>query len=63
MDRQARRDGTDGMQVVKENIATFFNICGVVFHYTFIPVVIYLGVKAGTEPGMPPISIGSILFA
>ena len=33
------------------------------FHWGFMPTVIYLGFQKGAEPGMPELSLASLLWA
>ena len=33
------------------------------FHWGFLPTVLYLGFRKGSEPGMPPLTLASILWA
>ena len=34
-----------------------------VFHWGFIPTVLYLGFSKGSEPGMPELTLASLLWA
>ena len=33
------------------------------FHWGFLPTVLYLGFRKGSEPGMPPLTLASVLWA
>jgi len=46
----------------KRRISTVTTLAKTTFHWTFIPVVLYLGFKQGAEPGMPPLTILSLLW-
>ncbi|KAH7639589.1 translocase of outer membrane 7 [Dermatophagoides farinae] len=37
-------------------------VCRVVYQYGFIPYVIYLGIKKGSDPGLPEITLRSVLW-
>jgi len=47
----------------KERINTVVSMAKTVFHWGFMPTVIYLGFQKGTEPGMPELSLASLLWA
>lgn len=46
----------------KEKIAIVLDISKTVFHWGFIPAVIYIGFKKGADPGMPELRIVDILW-
>jgi len=50
-------------QDAKDRISTVVDIAKTVFHWGFMPTVIYLGFQKGTEPGMPELSFASLLWA
>ena len=47
----------------KARIATVVNVAKTAFHWGFMPTVIYLGFQKGSEPGMPELSLASLLWA
>ncbi|XP_074658956.1 mitochondrial import receptor subunit TOM7 homolog [Tubulanus polymorphus] len=47
---------------MKKRISTVFSIGKTAFHWGFIPTVLYLGFKKGAEPGMPEITVLSLLW-
>jgi import receptor subunit TOM7 len=47
----------------KDRITTVVDMAKTVFHWGFMPTVIYLGFQKGTEPGMPELSLASLLWA
>ncbi|XP_037904062.1 mitochondrial import receptor subunit TOM7 homolog [Hermetia illucens] len=46
----------------KERLGIVFEAVKTVFHWGFIPTVIYLGFRKGPEAGMPPLTIMSLLW-
>jgi len=46
----------------KQRVTTVTNIAKTVFHWGFVPTLLYLGFKKGAEPGMPPLSVLSLLW-
>ena len=50
-------------QGVKDRIATVVTAAKTAFHWGFMPTVIYLGFQKGAEPGMPELSLASLLWA
>lgn len=42
---------------MKERVGVAFEVVKTVFHWGFIPAVLYLGFSKGAEAGMPPLSI------
>ena len=50
-------------QGVKERISTVVGLAQTAFHWGFMPTVIYLGFQKGAEPGMPELSLASLLWA
>jgi len=47
----------------KARITTVADVGKTVFQYGYIPLILYLGFKKGAEPGMPPLSVFSLLWA
>ncbi|CAH1981239.1 unnamed protein product [Acanthoscelides obtectus] len=41
----------------KQRLALVIEAAKTVFHYGFIPTVLYLGFQKGADPGMPEITI------
>nr|CAH0108591.1 unnamed protein product [Daphnia galeata] len=41
----------------KRKLTAVVNVGKTIFHWSFIPTVLYLGFRQGTDPGMPPITI------
>jgi len=50
-------------QGVKDRVLTVVTLAKTAFHWGFMPTVIYLGFQKGTEPGMPDLSVASLLWA
>jgi len=48
---------------VKDRVGSVVMVAKTVFHWGFMPAVIYLGFKKGVESGMPPLSPASLLWA
>ncbi|XP_056645121.1 mitochondrial import receptor subunit TOM7 homolog [Diorhabda sublineata] len=46
----------------KQRLSTVIDLAKTVFHYGFIPTVLYLGFKKGADPGMPEISVTNIFW-
>ncbi|CAM1307529.1 Uncharacterised protein g4620 [Pycnogonum litorale] len=46
----------------KQRLSTVFTLCRTTFQWGFVPVVLYLGFKKGSDPGMPPISVLNLLW-
>ncbi|KZS06082.1 Mitochondrial import receptor subunit TOM7 [Daphnia magna] len=46
----------------KKKLTAVVNFGKTIFHWSFIPTVLYLGFRQGTDPGMPPITIMSLLW-
>ncbi|XP_055380093.1 mitochondrial import receptor subunit TOM7 homolog [Condylostylus longicornis] len=46
----------------KERLGLVFEAAKTVFHWGFIPTVIYLGFQKGPEPGMPGFTLMSLLW-
>lgn len=46
----------------KRRLATVLALTKEVFHWGFIPTVLYLGFKKGADPGMPDLSVLSLLW-
>jgi len=49
-------------QDTKNKLTAVVDLGKTIFHIGFIPTVLYLGFKQGTDPGMPPISFMSLLW-
>ncbi|EDV35943.1 hypothetical protein KR018_009898 [Drosophila ironensis] len=47
---------------VKERLGVVVDAVQTTFHWGFVPLVLYLGFAKGAEPGMPPLSILSLLW-
>jgi len=47
---------------MKSRITTVVNVAKTAFHWGYVPVVLYLGFKKGAEPGMPPLTLFSLLW-
>ena len=50
-------------QGVKDRISTVVGVAKTAFHWGFMPTVLYLGFQKGAEPGMPELSVASLLWA
>jgi len=46
----------------KKKLTAVVNFGKTIFHVGFIPTVLYLGFQQGSDPGMPPISMMSLLW-
>ncbi|CAG9805090.1 unnamed protein product [Chironomus riparius] len=46
----------------KERLGMVFEVAKTVFHWGFIPTVLYLGFSKGSEANMPPLSVASLLW-
>ncbi|XP_023245027.1 mitochondrial import receptor subunit TOM7 homolog [Copidosoma floridanum] len=46
----------------KQKIAVVMSISKTVFHWGFIPAVLYLGFRKGADPGMPELSFMNLLW-
>ncbi|KAL5948502.1 mitochondrial import receptor subunit TOM7 homolog [Microplitis demolitor] len=46
----------------KQKVSTVLEITKTVFHWGFIPTVIYLGFRKGADPGMTPLTLMSLLW-
>ncbi|CRL02273.1 CLUMA_CG015447, isoform A [Clunio marinus] len=46
----------------KERLGLVFEVAKTVFHWGFIPTVLYLGFSKGAEAGMPPLTMASLLW-
>nr|XP_022899743.1 mitochondrial import receptor subunit TOM7 homolog [Onthophagus taurus] len=46
----------------KQRLSIVVNMGKTVFHYGFLPTVLYLGFKKGADPGMPEISFGNLFW-
>ncbi|XP_019877928.1 mitochondrial import receptor subunit TOM7 homolog [Aethina tumida] len=47
---------------VKQRLSVVIELGKTVFHYGFIPTVVYLGFQKGADPGMPEITLSSLLW-
>jgi len=47
----------------KARVGTLINVAKTAFHWGFMPTVLYLGFQKGTEPGMPELTLASLLWA
>ncbi|KAH8258468.1 mitochondrial import receptor subunit TOM7 homolog [Drosophila kikkawai] len=47
---------------VKERLGVVVGALQTTFHWGFVPFVLYLGFRKGAEPGMPPLTILSLLW-
>ncbi|KAK2148560.1 hypothetical protein LSH36_491g01016 [Paralvinella palmiformis] len=47
---------------VKRRASAIIGLAKFIFHWGFIPAVLYLGFRKGQEPGMPPLSLLSLLW-
>lgn len=47
----------------KKRVQTVIKFSKTAFHWGFIPLIIYLGLKQGGEPGMPEPTLLSLLWA
>ncbi|XP_014223203.1 mitochondrial import receptor subunit TOM7 homolog [Trichogramma pretiosum] len=47
---------------VKQKISVVLALSRTAFHWGFIPAVLYLGFRKGTDPGMPELSIFHLLW-
>ncbi|KAF3430617.1 hypothetical protein E2986_13806 [Frieseomelitta varia] len=41
----------------KQKIAIILNVSKTVFHWGFIPAILFLGFRKGADPGMPQLSL------
>ncbi|XP_055644679.1 mitochondrial import receptor subunit TOM7 homolog [Toxorhynchites rutilus septentrionalis] len=46
----------------KERLGVVFEVVKTTFHWGFVPAVLYLGFRKGSEAGMPPLSVMSLLW-
>ncbi|XP_076756998.1 translocase of outer membrane 7 [Xylocopa sonorina] len=47
---------------IKQKIAIVLNMSKVIFHWGFIPAILYLGFRKGADPGMPQLAIMNLLW-
>ncbi|KAI2810327.1 Tomm7p [Blomia tropicalis] len=47
---------------IKARLAKLLSLARFGYQYGFIPYVIYLGIKQGADPGMPELSLRSLLW-
>ncbi|XP_043513148.1 mitochondrial import receptor subunit TOM7 homolog [Frieseomelitta varia] len=46
----------------KQKIAIILNVSKTVFHWGFIPAILFLGFRKGADPGMPQLSLINLLW-
>ncbi|XP_063985643.1 mitochondrial import receptor subunit TOM7 homolog [Diachasmimorpha longicaudata] len=46
----------------KQKIAVVLEVTKTVFHWGFMPTVLYLGFKKGADPGLPPLTLMNLLW-
>ncbi|XP_043474120.1 mitochondrial import receptor subunit TOM7 homolog [Leptopilina heterotoma] len=46
----------------KQRVSVVLNMTKVVFHWGFMPAVLYLGFAKGADVGMPPLSVMNLLW-
>ncbi|KAG8231338.1 hypothetical protein J437_LFUL017691 [Ladona fulva] len=46
----------------KQRLSTVFNVAKFMFQWGFIPTVLYLGFRKGSDPGMPELTPMSLLW-
>ncbi|XP_051174744.1 mitochondrial import receptor subunit TOM7 homolog [Leptopilina boulardi] len=46
----------------KQRVGAVLNVTKVVFHWGFMPAVLYLGFAKGADVGMPPLSVMNLLW-
>lgn len=46
----------------KQRLSIVIDLSKTAFHYAFIPTVLYLGFKKGSDPGMPTFSLINLLW-
>ncbi|XP_023029942.1 translocase of outer membrane 7 [Leptinotarsa decemlineata] len=46
----------------KQRLALVIDAAKTIFHYGFIPTVLYLGFQKGADPGMPEIHVTNLLW-
>ncbi|KAJ6642086.1 Mitochondrial import receptor subunit TOM7 like [Pseudolycoriella hygida] len=47
----------------KERLGFVFEVTKTIFHWGFIPAVLYLGFKKGADPGNPELTLFSLFLA
>lgn len=47
----------------KQRVMNVVNVAKLTVHFGFIPLILYLGFKKGNDPGMPELSLASLLWA
>jgi len=45
-----------------ERLNTLINLGKTAFHVAFVPTILYLGFKKGSNPGMPPLTLANLFF-
>ena len=46
-----------------QRLNVLVNLGKTAFHIGFVPTILYLGFKKGADPGMPPLTFASLLWA
>ncbi|XP_068902379.1 mitochondrial import receptor subunit TOM7 homolog [Tenebrio molitor] len=46
----------------KQRLSIVIEVTKTVFHYSFIPTVLYLGFRKGADPGMPEFALSNLLW-
>ena len=46
-----------------ERLNKLTNLCKTVFHWGFVPTILYLGFAKGAEPGMPELTLAHLFWA
>ena len=46
-----------------ERLNKIINVAKTVVHVGFVPTILYLGFQKGADPGMPPLTLASLLWA
>ncbi|XP_043599029.1 mitochondrial import receptor subunit TOM7 homolog [Bombus pyrosoma] len=46
----------------KQKIAIVLDVSKTIFHWGFIPAILFLGFRKGADPGMPQLSIINLLW-
>ncbi|XP_018336064.1 mitochondrial import receptor subunit TOM7 homolog [Agrilus planipennis] len=49
-------------QGAAERLSIVIDIGKTIFHYGFIPTVLYMGFQKGADPGMPELSITNLFW-
>ncbi|PBC33199.1 Mitochondrial import receptor subunit TOM7 [Apis cerana cerana] len=46
----------------KQKVAIILDVSKAIFHWGFIPAILFLGFRKGADPGMPQLSIINLLW-